>query len=160
MSPRWWNPDGVQVYLAEGVRRAVRGRLYHAGGRPRERSACPISLRRSVALGKADFVGMARTLFADPDWPTKAKSGKPDEIVKCAACGYCSESDERDQPVTCIEWPKGDLNAPHPWYLVPPCKAACPAGLDIRSYIDLAAHSNYEKALEVIEEKIPFSPVS
>ena len=24
MSPRWWNPDGVQVYLAEGVRRAVR----------------------------------------------------------------------------------------------------------------------------------------
>ncbi|MBP7527033.1 MAG: hypothetical protein KA801_03855, partial [Syntrophorhabdaceae bacterium] len=24
MSPRWWNPDGVQVYLADGIRRAVR----------------------------------------------------------------------------------------------------------------------------------------
>ena len=58
--------------------------------------------------------------------------------------------------MTCIEWPKETLNPPYPWYLYPPCKAACPAGLDIRSYIDLAAHGHYEKALEVIEDKIPF----
>jgi NADPH-dependent glutamate synthase beta subunit-like oxidoreductase len=85
----------------------------------------------------------------------KARDGRADEIVKCAACGYCSEADERYETVTCIEWPKGTLNAPSPWLLVPPCKAACPAGLDIRSYIDLAAQGQYEKALSVIEEKIP-----
>jgi NADPH-dependent glutamate synthase beta subunit-like oxidoreductase/2,4-dienoyl-CoA reductase-like NADH-dependent reductase (Old Yellow Enzyme family) len=156
MSPRWWNPDGVQVYLAEGIRRAVREGGYTTPVVAAGKIRMPDLAEEIVALGKADFVGMARTLLADPDWPAKAKAGEPDEIVKCAACGYCSESDERYETVTCIEWPTGDLNAPHPWYLVPPCKAACPAGLDIRSYIDLAAHGHYEKALETIEEKIPF----
>ncbi|MGD0238026.1 MAG: FAD-dependent oxidoreductase, partial [Syntrophorhabdales bacterium] len=156
MSPRWWNPDGVQVYLAEGIRRAVREAGYTTPVVAAGKIRMPDLAEEILARGKADFVGMARTLLADPDWPTKAKAGMPDEIVKCAACGYCSESDERYETVTCIEWPKGTLNPPAPWYLVPPCKAACPAGLDIRSYLDLAAHGHYEKALEVIEEKIPF----
>ena len=156
MSPRWWNPDGVQVYLAEGVRQAVREAGYTTPVVAAGKIRMPDLAEEILAQGKADFVGMARTLFADPDWPAKAKAGKPDEIVKCAACGYCSESDERYETVTCIEWPKGALNPPSPWYLVPPCKAACPAGLDIRSYLDLAARGHYEKALEVIEEKIPF----
>ena len=156
MSPRWWNPDGVQVYLAEGIRQAIREGGYTTPVVGAGKIRMPDLAEEILARGKADFVGMARTLLADPDWPTKAKTGKPDEIVKCAACGFCSESDERYETVTCIEWPKGDLNAPSPWYLVPPCKASCPAGLDIRSYMDLAAHGHYEKALEVIEEKIPF----
>jgi 2,4-dienoyl-CoA reductase-like NADH-dependent reductase (Old Yellow Enzyme family) len=156
MSPRWWNPDGVQVYLAEGIRRAVREAGFETPVVAAGKIRMPDLAEEIVALGKADFVGMARTLLADPDWPAKAKAGKADTIVKCAACGYCSESDERYETVTCIEWPKGALNAPSPWHLVPPCKAACPAGLDIRSYIDFAAHGHYEKALEVIEEKIPF----
>ena len=156
MSPRWWNPDGVQVYLAEGIRQAVREAGYDVPVVAAGKIRMPDLAEEILAQGKADFVGMARTLFADPDWPVKAKAGRDDEIVKCAACGFCSESDERYETVTCIEWPKGDLNAPYPWYLVPPCKAACPAGLDIRSYIDLAAHGHFEKALEVIEEKIPF----
>ena len=88
--------------------------------------------------------------------PQKREPANRTTIVKCAACGFCSESDERYETVTCIEWPKEALHPPFPWHLVPPCKAACPAGLDIRSYIDLAAHGHYEKALEVIEEKIPF----
>jgi NADPH-dependent glutamate synthase beta subunit-like oxidoreductase/2,4-dienoyl-CoA reductase-like NADH-dependent reductase (Old Yellow Enzyme family) len=156
MSPRWWNPDGVQVYLAEGIRRAVREAGFETPVVAAGKIRMPDLAEEIVALGKADFVGMARTLLADPDWPAKAKAGKADTIVKCAACGYCSESDERYETVTCIEWPKGALNAPSPWHLIPPCKAACPAGLDIRSYIDFAAHGHYEKALEVIEEKIPF----
>ena len=156
MSPRWWNPDGVQVYLAEGIRKAVREAGYTTPVVAAGKIRMPDLAEEVIAEGKADFVGMARTLFADPDWPAKAKAGKPDTIVKCAACGFCSESDERYETVTCIEWPKGQLHPPYPWYLVPPCKAACPAGLDIRSYIDLAAHGHYEKALEVIEDKIPF----
>jgi len=156
MSPRWWNPDGVQVYLAEGIRRAVREAGYATAVIAAGKIRMPDLAEEILSEGRADFVGMARTLFADPDWPAKAKAGKQDTIVKCAACGFCSESDERYETVTCIEWPKEALHPPFPWHLVPPCKAACPAGLDIRSYIDLAAHGHFEKALEVIEEKIPF----
>jgi NADPH-dependent glutamate synthase beta subunit-like oxidoreductase/2,4-dienoyl-CoA reductase-like NADH-dependent reductase (Old Yellow Enzyme family) len=156
MSPRWWNPDGVQVYLAEGIRKAVREAGYTVPVAAAGKIRMPDLAEEVLGQGKADIIGMARTLFADPDWPAKAKAGKPDTIVKCAACGFCSESDERYETVTCIEWPKEALHPPFPWHLVPPCKAACPAGLDIRSYIDLAAHGHFEKALEVIEEKIPF----
>lgn len=156
MSPRWWNPDGVQVYLADGVRKAVREAGYEVPVVCAGKVRMPDLAEEILENGRADIVGMARTLFADPDWPLKAKEGRDDEIVKCAACGFCSESDERYETVTCIEWPKGILNPPRPWLLAPPCKAACPAGLDIRSYIDYAAQGQYEKALAVIKSKIPF----
>ena len=156
MSPRWWNPDGVQVYLAEGVRKAVREAGYDVPVVCAGKVRMPDLAEEILEQGSADIVGMARTLLADPDWPIKAKEGRDDEIVKCAACGFCSEADERYETVTCIEWPKGTLNPPSPWLLAPPCKAACPAGLDIRSYIDFAAQGQYEKALKVIENKIPF----
>lgn len=156
MSPRWWNPDGVQVYLAEGIRQAIREAGYDVPVVCAGKVRMPDLAEEILEKGRADIVGMARTLFADPDWPLKARAGRDDEIVKCAACGFCSESDERYETVTCIEWPKGALNPPSPWLLSPPCKKACPAGLDIRTYIDCAARGQYEKALEIIENKIPF----
>jgi NADPH-dependent glutamate synthase beta subunit-like oxidoreductase/2,4-dienoyl-CoA reductase-like NADH-dependent reductase (Old Yellow Enzyme family) len=156
MSPRWWNKDGVQVYLAEGVREAVREAGYDVPVVCAGKVRMPDLAEEILEQNKADIIGMARTLFADPDWPVKAREGRDDEIVKCAACGYCSESDERYETVVCIEWPKNALIAPKPWLLAPPCKAACPAGLDIRSYVDLAAQGQYEKALAVIENKLPF----
>jgi NADPH-dependent glutamate synthase beta subunit-like oxidoreductase/2,4-dienoyl-CoA reductase-like NADH-dependent reductase (Old Yellow Enzyme family) len=156
MSPRWWNPDGVQVYLAEGVRKAIREAGYHVPVVCAGKIRMPDLAEEILEQGRADVIGMARTLLADPDWPVKAREEREDEIVKCAACGYCSEADERYETVTCIEWPKGTLTPPRPWLLAPPCKTACPAGLDIRSYIDLAAQGQYEKALEVIESKVPF----
>ncbi|MGD0234345.1 MAG: FAD-dependent oxidoreductase [Syntrophorhabdales bacterium] len=156
MSPRWWNPDGVQVYLAEGIREAVRESGYDVPIVTAGKIRTPDLAEEILDQSRADIIGMARTLLADPDWPLKAKADRADAIVKCAACGFCSESDERYETVTCIEWPKGVLNPPSPWHLVPPCKAACPAGIDIRSYIDYASQGRYEKALGVIEEKIPF----
>ena len=156
MSPRWWNPDGVQVYLAEGARKAVREAGYDIPVVAAGKIRTPDLAEEILECGKADIIGMARALLADPDWPLKAKEGRADDIVKCAACGYCSEADERYETVTCIEWPKGALVAPSPWLLTPPCKVACPVGLDVRSYIDYAAQGQYEKALAVIEEKIPF----
>ena len=155
MSPRWWNPDGPQVYLAEGIRRALR----HAGhdipvvtaGKIRKPDLAETILMEE----RADMIGMARTLLCDPDWPVKAKQDREDTIVLCAACGFCSEADERYEAVTCIQWPQGLLNAPSPWLLIPPCQAACPAGVDIRSYMDYITQGNYEQAFDLIEEKIP-----
>jgi NADPH-dependent glutamate synthase beta subunit-like oxidoreductase/2,4-dienoyl-CoA reductase-like NADH-dependent reductase (Old Yellow Enzyme family) len=156
MSPRWWNPDGVQVYLAEGVRRAVREAGFDTpivtAGKIRTSELAEEILEQ----GKADIIGMVRAILCDPDWPNKAREGRADDIVKCSACGYCSEADERYETITCIQWPKGALNAPSPWLLIPPCKAACPAGIDIRGYIELITQGHYEKALSLIKEKIPF----
>ena len=159
MSPRWWNPDGVQVYLAEGVRKAVREAGYDVPVVTAGKIRTPKLAEEILEHGKADIIGMARALLADPDWPTKAREGRADEIVKCAACGYCNESDERYETVTCIQWPKEALNAPSPWLLVPPCKAACPVGLDIRGYIELISQGHYEEALSLIEEKVPLPAI-
>ncbi|UCH07167.1 MAG: FAD-dependent oxidoreductase [Deltaproteobacteria bacterium] len=155
MSPRWWHPDGVQVYLAEGVRKAIRGAGYDIPVVTAGKIRTPELAEQILSEGRADFIGMARALLCDPDWPLKAREDKAGEIVKCAACGFCSEADERYERVTCIQWPKGASNAPFPWLLMPPCQAACPAGLDIRGYIELITQGCYEEALNLIQKKVP-----
>jgi NADPH-dependent glutamate synthase beta subunit-like oxidoreductase/2,4-dienoyl-CoA reductase-like NADH-dependent reductase (Old Yellow Enzyme family) len=159
MSPRWWAPDGVQVYLAEGIRKALRNEGHTIPVVAAGKIRMPDQAEEIIEQDRADVIGMARTILSDPDWPNKAREGRDDEIVKCAACGWCSESDERYETVTCIQWPKGVLNAPEPWLYAPPCKAACPAGVDVRTYIDLIGQGRYERALDVIEEKIPLPGV-
>ncbi|HEY87862.1 MAG TPA: FAD-dependent oxidoreductase [Dehalococcoidia bacterium] len=39
--------------------------------------------------GKADFVGLARPLLADPYLPLKAKEGRPEDIRPCVRCCDC-----------------------------------------------------------------------
>ena len=159
MSPRWWAPDGVQVYLAAGIRKALRDEGHTIPVVTAGKIRMPDLAEEIIEQDRADVIGMARTILSDPDWPNKAREGRDDEIVKCAACGWCSESDERYETVTCIQWPKGMLNAPEPWLYAPPCRVACPAGVDVRTYIDLIGQGRYERALDVIEEKIPLPGV-
>lgn len=37
-----------------------------------------------------------------------------------------------------------------------PCKAACPAGIDVPRYVQLAAEGKYGEAIAVVREKLPF----
>ena len=37
----------------------------------------------------------------------------------------------------------------------PPCALACPAGTDCQGYVGLIANGEYEKALELVKDKIP-----
>ena len=39
--------------------------------------------------GEADFIGLGRSLLADPEFPRKVADGKPKEIRKCIACMNC-----------------------------------------------------------------------
>ena len=159
MSPRWWSPDGTQVHLAEEIRKTLRASGYEVPVVTAGKIRTPGLGEEILEQGKADIIGMARGLFSDPDWPLKAREGQNDDIVVCAACGYCSESDERYEKVTCINWPKGTLNPPSPWLLSPPCSAACPAGINIRGYIDLIIQGKLSEALGLIREKCPFPGV-
>jgi len=42
-----------------------------------------------VADGVADFLGMARSFLADPEWPRKARQGRVEDIRRCVSCGEC-----------------------------------------------------------------------
>jgi 2,4-dienoyl-CoA reductase-like NADH-dependent reductase (Old Yellow Enzyme family) len=114
MSPWWWWPDGTHVYLAEGVRKAVRKAGFNTpiviAGKIREPKHAEEILREE----KADMIGLCRALLCDPDWPIKAKQGKDKEIVKCVACNWCLEADSRYEKVNCCRWPEGSLVAPDP----------------------------------------------
>ncbi len=37
-----------------------------------------------------------------------------------------------------------------------PCHAACPAGIDVPRYVQMAAESRYDEAIAVVREKLPF----
>ena len=112
MSPWFWWPDGANVYLAEGVREAIRKAGFHTpivtAGKIRE----PEHAERILRQERADIIGLCRTLLADPDWPIKAKEGREAELVRCGACNSCLEADSRYEKVSCSRWPEGLLNAP------------------------------------------------
>jgi len=44
---------------------------------------------KTLAEGKADFIGMTRRLQADPDYPRKVAEGRLDDIAPCTACENC-----------------------------------------------------------------------
>lgn len=58
-----------------------------------------------LASAKAQFVGMARQLIADPMWPTKAQQGRTDEIRPCVGANWCVASFARG-PLACIHNPE------------------------------------------------------
>jgi 2,4-dienoyl-CoA reductase (NADPH2) len=51
--------------------------------------------------GKADFIGMARRLLADPELPNKVASGKLEDIRPCTACMFCTSRIRTYQPIAC-----------------------------------------------------------
>ncbi len=49
----------------------------------------PETAERLLAEKKADLIGMARAMMADPEFPRKARDGRANEIVPCLACSEC-----------------------------------------------------------------------
>lgn len=48
-----------------------------------------------IAEGKADYILLARSLIADPEWVNKAKAGHPEDIRPCLRCDYCLDHGRR-----------------------------------------------------------------
>jgi 2,4-dienoyl-CoA reductase-like NADH-dependent reductase (Old Yellow Enzyme family)/Tfp pilus assembly protein PilZ len=53
---------------------------------------------------KADLIGLARTLFADPLWPNKVLEGREKNILFCNCCNACLLCVIKDEPVICSMW--------------------------------------------------------
>ncbi|MFP4668056.1 MAG: NADH:flavin oxidoreductase [Desulfobacterales bacterium] len=60
-----------------------------------------------IAEGKADLAGLARMLWADPEWPQKVREGREEEIIQCdPECGdICIQLVMKGKPAYCTQWP-------------------------------------------------------
>mgnify|MGYP005855549367 FL=1 len=86
----------------------------------------------------------------------------------CTSCGRC----ELACPVTLLSPSDGSLHkaiqrpgaefkgVPSTCYIdklgVPPCNAACPAGVNVQGYVALISKGKLREALELIREAVPF----
>ncbi|WP_313401557.1 NADPH-dependent 2,4-dienoyl-CoA reductase [Stenotrophomonas sp.] len=60
-----------------------------------------------LAAGGADMVSLARPLLADPQWPAKAKAGRPEAINTCIACNQaCLDHVFQQKRASCLVNPR------------------------------------------------------
>jgi 2,4-dienoyl-CoA reductase-like NADH-dependent reductase (Old Yellow Enzyme family) len=57
-----------------------------------------------LAEDRGNLVAIGRGLIADPDWPTKVREGRLDEVVHCIRCGSCSTDMREGRPIACTQW--------------------------------------------------------
>jgi 2,4-dienoyl-CoA reductase (NADPH2) len=94
-------PEATWVHLAAAVKAAVAVPVACAG-RIRE----PGQAERLLAEGTLDLVQMARALIADPEWVSKARAGRVDEIRPCLYIAVgCLEHLARGLPIGCVQNP-------------------------------------------------------
>jgi 2,4-dienoyl-CoA reductase-like NADH-dependent reductase (Old Yellow Enzyme family) len=115
-------PDGLNVYLSDGIRAMLRERGLDTPVVATGKIRTPALAEAVLRDGRADLVGMARQLLADPDWPRKVREGRADTVVPCVYNNVCKALDERFHKVRCTLWRRNDLHAP-----VAPASAAAPA---------------------------------
>jgi 2,4-dienoyl-CoA reductase-like NADH-dependent reductase (Old Yellow Enzyme family) len=114
------DPVAANTFLADGIRQAVRAAGLSTpvvtAGKIHTFEQAESILRDE----RADLIGMARALLADPDLPRKWRAGADADARACVFCPYCEDEDQHHRVVTCTLWPKdpGDHRRrliPAPW---------------------------------------------
>ena len=113
--PRTWEPDGTNVYMAEAILKHLRKVGYSTPIITAGKIPTPEFAEEILNEEKADIIGLGRPLLCDPDWVNKAINGKTDEIIYCKYCNHCAEVNDRFELTNCIQWPKGNIQAPDPF---------------------------------------------
>ena len=91
-------PPGAYAYLAHGIKQVVSIPVIACN-----RINTPGLAEEILQEGKADFIGMARPLLADPELPNKAMSGHSERIRPCIGCNQgCLDYMFRMKPVSCL----------------------------------------------------------
>lgn len=96
-------PYGCHVYLAEGIKKALRS--IGADDVPVIASGKIDTLQRGEEIfvnGQADIIGYCRPGIADPDFVVKQVEGREKELIKCVYCNGCLERDQRHEVVNCV----------------------------------------------------------
>jgi 2,4-dienoyl-CoA reductase (NADPH2) len=93
---------GYMVSLATDIKKEVRVPVITAG-----RISTPALAETILKEKKADLIGLARMLWVDPDWPSKAREGRDRSIVKCSPkCDACLQLVMQGKPAFCPRWKK------------------------------------------------------
>lgn len=93
-------PAGFQIEDTARIKAAVPELPVVVAGRMNT----PELAESALASGKADMVGMARTLIADPEWPNKARDGRANTIRPCVGANWCMASIV-NSPLACVHNP-------------------------------------------------------
>ncbi|MHB8620515.1 MAG: NADH:flavin oxidoreductase [Chloroflexota bacterium] len=99
-------PFGVNAYLAEGVRQAIRQAGFTIPVIGAGKIVTFDLAEQLLAEEKMDAVAMARALLADPDLPHKWLAGADKEQRACVYCPYCEVEDQNHRVVPCTLWPR------------------------------------------------------
>ena len=93
---------GYMLDLAAAVRAKVDVPVIAAG-----RLANGSLADQAIAEGKTDLIGLARGLWADPQWPQKVHDGRDADIIHCNPdCGdACMQMVMKGRPAFCVAWP-------------------------------------------------------
>ena len=110
--PGDWYPALPHAGLAAAIKRYVNDKGYDVPVASVGKISDPADAERLLDEGKADLIGMARQLLADPDWVRKVAEGRPEKIIRCIYCNVCKQLDENFKLVSCFLWPKGAVQAP------------------------------------------------
>jgi 2,4-dienoyl-CoA reductase-like NADH-dependent reductase (Old Yellow Enzyme family) len=98
--------EGYMADLAAAVKKAVKVPVIAAG-----RISTGAFADSLLAEGKADLIGLARVLWADPEWPAKVKEGRESEIIHCSPdCDdTCTKLVTKGKVAFCVRWPHDKL---------------------------------------------------
>ncbi len=95
-NPTVYEPDAVQIHVAEAVKQAVKIPIISQG-----KLDNPTVANSVIREGKTDFVALGHALLADPEWANKVKSGKIDDIRPCIYCNECLLGEFQGHNITC-----------------------------------------------------------
>jgi len=134
-------PRGGYAYLAAGIKRMVSVPVIASN-----RITDPYTAEYILNEGMADMVALGRVLVADPDWPIKAREGRPEEIRPCVGCLQgCLDRIFTGQPLCCLVNAEAGLegerqirktSAPKKVVVI----GAGPAGMEAARVAGLAGH--------------------
>ena len=80
-TPTLLQDEGIRVPLTAEIKKAVDVPVVVSG-----KIRTPAFMESILAEGKADFIGLARPLLADPHMPNKIKEGRLEDVCPCIYC--------------------------------------------------------------------------
>lgn len=113
-------PDGANVYIADSIKQYINSKGHSTPVITTGKIVHSDLAENILQEGRADLIGMARALLADPDLPRKVRDGREDTVVKCVYGNICKNLDENFKKVVCVLWTKGELQAPLSYDAEPP----------------------------------------
>jgi NADPH-dependent 2,4-dienoyl-CoA reductase/sulfur reductase-like enzyme len=115
--PMMFLEHGCNVYLATGIKKAVKTPVACVGG-----ITDVEQMEEIIASGKADIVAVARALIADPYLPKKAAAGRTEEITPCLRCLVCMGSAIVAGTMVCTVNPRAGSEFENKFMAPPPAR--------------------------------------